>query len=88
MKRNVCRLDDTRTVRRRRRRRHSCPLGFNVGDGSLTRVSQTGREMDDLVADGICISPDGRFLYSVNETRNLNEKVGAGGGILAFGINR
>lgn len=54
-------------------------FSVNMSDGSLTLVSRTGPEMDDLVADGICISPDGRFLYSVNERRNLNGNAGAGG---------
>jgi 6-phosphogluconolactonase len=60
----------------------------DMSDGSLTLVSQTGPEQDDLNAGNVCISPDGRFLYAVNEIANLNGKVGAGGGVLAFAINQ
>jgi len=62
---------------------------FRVGmaDGSLTRVAQTGPEMDGLVADGLCISPNGRFLYAVDEKRNLGGNPAAGGGVVAFAIN-
>lgn len=60
----------------------------NMTDGSLTLVSQTGADMDDLAAGNLCISPNGRFLYSTNETKDLNRKAGAGGGVLAFAINQ
>src|SRR6516225_942651 len=38
----------------------------NMADGSLTEVSKTGPELEDLNSDGICTSADGRFLYSIN----------------------
>ena len=60
----------------------------NMSDGSLTEVSKTGAEVDDLNSDGICTSADGRFLYSINVTPNLKGKAGAGGGVAAFAINR
>ena len=60
----------------------------NMSDGSLTEVSKTGAEVDDLNSDGMCVSADGRFLYSINTTPNLGGKTGAGGGIAAFAINR
>jgi 6-phosphogluconolactonase len=60
----------------------------NMNDGSLTPVSRTGPEFDDLNGGCICISANGRFLYSTNEVKHLNGKVGAGGGVLAFAINQ
>jgi len=62
-------------------------IRVNISDGALTLVSQTGADMDGLVADGLCISRNGRFLYAVNERRNLDGKAGAGGGVSAFAIN-
>lgn len=60
----------------------------NMSDGALTLVSRTGPEFDNLNAGYICISPNGRFLYSTNEIKNLNGKDGAGGGVLSFAINQ
>ena len=60
----------------------------NPSDGSLTEVSRTGPEADDLNCDGMCTSADGRFLYAVNQTTSLGGKPGAGGGVSAFAINR
>jgi 6-phosphogluconolactonase len=60
----------------------------NMADGSLTEVSKTGPEVDDLNSDGMCTSADGRFLYSINLTPALGGKAGAGGGVAAFAINR
>ena len=60
----------------------------NMKDGSLTQIGKTGPEFENLCSDGMCISQDGRFLYAVNETLKLNGKAGAGGGVLAFAINR
>jgi 6-phosphogluconolactonase len=60
----------------------------NMSDGSLTPVSRTGPEFDDLNGGCICISPNGRFLYCTNEIKHLNNKVGAGGGVLSFAINQ
>jgi 6-phosphogluconolactonase len=60
----------------------------NMNDGSLTQVDKTGEDFDDLNSDGMCISTDGRFLYAVNETLTLDGKDGAGGGVVAFAINR
>lgn len=59
----------------------------NMNDGSLTLVSKTGPEFDSLNGGNICVSPDGRFLYATNERNNLDGKLGAGGGVLAFAIN-
>jgi len=61
---------------------------INLSDGSLTKVSETGAEADDLNCDGMCASADGRLLYAVNQTPNFGGKAGAGGGVMAFGINR
>ena len=61
---------------------------LNMADGSLTEVSKTGAEQDDLNSDGMCVSADGRFLYTINVTPNLGGKPGAGGGVAAFAINR
>ncbi len=33
----------------------------NMSDGSLTEVSRTGPEVDDLNSDGMCTSADGVF---------------------------
>jgi 6-phosphogluconolactonase len=60
----------------------------NMTDGSLTEVSKTGPEAEDLNSDGMCTSADGRFLYSINLTVALGGKAGAGGGVAAFAINR
>jgi 6-phosphogluconolactonase len=60
----------------------------NMVDGSLTKVSETGPEHDDLNCDGMCISDDSRFLYAVIQTPALGGRPGAGGGVSAFGINR
>src|SRR5262249_39220252 len=57
-------------------------------DGSLTKVSETGAEVDDLNCDGMCASADGRLLYAVNQVPNLGGEAGAGGGVVAFAINR
>ena len=61
---------------------------INMNDGSLTKVSETGAEADDLNCDGMCVSADGRLLYAVNQTPNFGGKTGAGGGVVAFAINR
>ena len=63
-------------------------FSVNMSDGSLTKVSETGREVDDLNCDGMCASDDGRFVYAVNQTKDLGGKLGAGGGVAAFAINR
>jgi 6-phosphogluconolactonase len=60
----------------------------NMSDGSLTPVFKTGPEFDGLNGGNMCISKDGSFLYATNEMPNLNGKAGAGGGVLAFAINR
>ncbi|MGB7217444.1 MAG: beta-propeller fold lactonase family protein, partial [Vicinamibacterales bacterium] len=60
----------------------------NMSDGSLTEVSKTGPEVDDLNCDGMCTSADGRLLYAVNQTKDLGGTLGAGGGVAAFAINR
>jgi 6-phosphogluconolactonase len=60
----------------------------NMSDGSLTEVSKTGADLDDLNSDGICASADGRFVYSVIQTPSLGGKPGAGGGVAAFAISR
>jgi 6-phosphogluconolactonase (cycloisomerase 2 family) len=59
----------------------------SMSDGSLTEVSKTGADLDDLNSDGMCVSTDGRFLYSVIQTPSLAGRAGAGGGIAAFAIN-
>jgi 6-phosphogluconolactonase len=59
----------------------------NMKDGSLTEVSKTGSEVDDLNSDGMTVSADGRFLYSINLTPSLGGKSGAGGGVAAFAID-
>ena len=59
----------------------------NMSDGSLTEVSKTGPEVDDLNCDGMCASADGRFFYAVNQTTSLGGRPGAGGGVAAFAIN-
>ncbi len=56
-------------------------------DGSLTFVSRTGPEFEDLNAGFLAISADGRFLYSTEEVSDLNDEAGAGGGVLSFAIN-
>jgi len=61
----------------------------NMSDGSLTAVGGgTGPEFEDLNGGDLCISPNGRFLYCTSETKHLDGKVGAGGGILSFAINQ
>jgi 6-phosphogluconolactonase len=60
----------------------------NMTDGSMTEVSRTGPELDDLNSDGMCTSADGRFLYSISVTPSLGGKPGAGGGVAAFAIKR
>ena len=60
----------------------------NMSDGSLTEVSQTGPEVDDLNCDGMCTSADGRLLYAVNQVPSLGGRAGVGGGVVAFAISR
>jgi 6-phosphogluconolactonase len=62
-------------------------FSVNMADGSLTEVSRTGPEHDDLNCDGMCISADGRFLYAVIQTPSFG-RPGGGGGVSAFAINR
>jgi 6-phosphogluconolactonase len=59
----------------------------NMADGSLTEVSKTGQDHDDLNCDGMCVSADGRFLYAVIQTPAFG-RPGGGGGVSAFAINR
>src|SRR5688572_1902390 len=63
-------------------------FSVNMSDGSLTEVSKTGSEFDDLNSDAMCVSADGRFLYTINVTPALGGQAGAGGGVVAFAINR
>ena len=60
----------------------------DMSDGSLTQVSRTGPEFDNLSAGYQCISPGGRFLYSSDQVRNLHGETGAGGGLLSFAIDQ
>jgi 6-phosphogluconolactonase len=60
----------------------------DMSDGSLTEVSKTGADLEDLNSDGMCTSANGRFLYSINLTPALGGKAGAGGGVAAFAINQ
>ncbi len=60
----------------------------NMSDGSLTEMSQTGPEVDDLNCDGMCTSADGRLLYAVNQVPSLGGRAGVGGGVVAFAISR
>ena len=60
----------------------------DMSDGSLTQVSRTGAEFDNLNAGFLAVSPNGRYLYSTNEVKNLNGEIGAGGGVLSFAINQ
>jgi len=60
----------------------------NADDGSLTLLSHTGQEFENLNAGYLCIAPDGEYLYSTNEVGNLHGEFGGGGGILSFSINR
>src|SRR4030095_6831917 len=62
-------------------------FAVNMADGSLTEVSKTGPDHDDLNCDGMCGSADGRFLYAVIPTPSCG-KPGGGGGVSAFAINR
>jgi 6-phosphogluconolactonase len=63
-------------------------FSVNMSDGSLSEVSKTGAEFDDLNSDGMCVSADGRFLYTINVTPSLGGMAGAGGGVVAFAIDR
>lgn len=56
-------------------------------DGSLVFRSKTASELDNLQADYLTLSPDGRFLYSVHATHELNGEIAAGGGVFSFAIN-
>jgi len=59
----------------------------NMSAGSLTKVSETGPEVEDLNCDGMGASADGRLVYAVNQTPNFGGKQGSGGGVAAFAIN-
>lgn len=59
----------------------------HLSDGSLTPVSRTGPEFENLNAGYLCIAPNGQFLYSTNEVGNLDGEFGGGGGVLSFSIN-
>jgi len=56
--------------------------------GTLTQLSRTGPEFDNLNAGYLSISPSGRFLYSTNEVKNRGGELGVGGAILSFSIDR
>lgn len=58
-----------------------------LSDGSLVFKSKTGTEFEGMQADFLTVSDDGRFLYCVHATHELNGEVAAGGGIYAFAIN-
>ena len=60
----------------------------DMSDGSLTPVSRTGTEFDNLNGGCLRVSPNGRTLYCTSETKHLDGKVGAGGGVLSFAINQ
>ena len=60
---------------------------LDMSDGSLTQVSRTGSEFENLNAGYLCVSPDGRFLYSTDEVKNLHGEFGGGGGVLSFAID-
>jgi len=60
----------------------------DMSDGSLTPVSRTGTEFDNLNGGCLRVSPNGRILYCTSETKHLDGKVGAGGGVLSFAINQ
>jgi len=59
----------------------------DLDDGSLTPLSHTGPEFENLNAGYLCIAPNGRVLYSTDEVKNLNGEFGAGGGVLSFSID-
>jgi 6-phosphogluconolactonase len=63
-------------------------FSVNMSDGSLSEVGKTGPEFDDLNSDNMCVSADGRFLYTINVTPSLGGMAGVGGGVVAFAINR
>jgi 6-phosphogluconolactonase len=63
-------------------------FSVDMSDGRLTQVGSTDAAFDDLNSDGLCVSADKRFLYAVNETLSLDGRAGAGGGVIAFAINR
>lgn len=63
-------------------------FSVDLTDGSLTPVSRTGPEFENLNAGYLAIHPNGRFLYSTNEVKNLDDEEGAGGGVLSFAINQ
>ena len=56
-------------------------------DGSLVFQSKTAPELESLQADYLTISADGRYLYSVHATNELNGETAAGGGIFSFSIS-
>src|SRR4051812_11165661 len=62
-------------------------FSVNMSDGSLTEVSKTGPEFDKLNSDGMCVSADGRLLYTIDVTPALGGVAGAGGGVVAFAID-
>lgn len=59
----------------------------DLADGSLTKVSGTGPEFDNVAAGYHCISPDGRYLYACNETKGISGEAVPGGRVLSFAID-
>ncbi len=57
---------------------------LDQNDGSLIKVSHVS---GDVNAGIVCISPDQRFLYSVDERKDLDGRSGAGGGICSYAID-
>ncbi len=58
-------------------------FSFDERDGNLTHLSNIA---GDVNAGILCISPDRRFLYSVNERKDIDGRKGNGGGVYSFAI--
>jgi 6-phosphogluconolactonase len=57
----------------------------NYSDGSLIHVADY---CDEMSAGYICISPDKRFLYALDETKRHSPETPYGGNVTAFSIDR
>lgn len=69
--------------------------GGNDGDGGITvfemdkdgSLTQTDRVNEELAIGYVAVSPDGRHVYGINETKKFSNTEEYGGSVLAYALN-